>query len=409
MATYLGRPTYAPVSLAIAVSVMVGADPRLIWDTGFQLTALGTGAIVAFSPIFDRLTSRLPSALAASVATTTAAQIGVLPVQILSFHVLSPVSLLANAVVLPFIPLTMAVGFFTAIVPQLPITAIAYGLVHMVILVARWMVRADPGRSHQSHNYSRTGRSCLLLCLIAVAALVWRLSPTVRRPRKGEWAFGLSAAVVGMSFAFTSPRPGNEIRFLTNKSALLTSHGQNVLIDGGSRPSKLLARLGEALPFPTEHLNAIVDTDPRSKNTASLLDVVQHVKVDRVFDPGIEYSSQTYARWRGWLLNHHIPLAILRPGLLLHGRTFSIRALAPDGIYSNAKDGAGILTIGDGGLRILYLGPASQKEQQGLPFQTHVRAQIIISSVPVDPTLRAATGARIEMRPRAGHFIRPPG
>src|SRR5579872_7472576 len=88
LATYLGRPTFGLVSLGLATSIMLAVSPPLLWDTGFQLTVFGTAAICLFTPGIDRLIRWAPGFLRASTATTLAAQIGVLPIQIASFHVL---------------------------------------------------------------------------------------------------------------------------------------------------------------------------------------------------------------------------------------------------------------------------------------------------------------------------------
>lgn len=403
VAAYLGRPTFALVSLGLAASVMLAVTPALLWDTGFELTTLATASIVAFSPLLERLTSRLPTALAASISTTTAAQIGVLPVQILSFHIVSPVSLLTNAVVLPFIPLTMVVGFAMVIVPHAPLTEIAFSLVHVLVVVATWAARL-PGTT-QLTSIPLVASLAYYGLLSGLAILAWRIGTGRRRHVRGEWIFGLSVATLGLGIALHAPTSHNRLLFLTNGDALLTSHGQNVLIDGGASPSKLLSALGAALPFPNNHLDAVIDTDPRSKNVASLLQVVEHLRVGEVVDPGIEYPSQTYARWRAWLWSHRIPCLALRPGLALSGQSFSIHALAPDGLYSNPKDGAGALLITVGAKRALYLGPASPREQQDLPFQTNVTAETLITAAPVDPVFKAAVRYEHLVRPQAGSSL----
>lgn len=404
LAAYLGRPTYALVSLGIAASGMLAFDPSLLWDTGFQLTVLATAAIVAFSPFLQKATGRLPSPIAASLTTTTAAQIGILPVQIVGFHVVSVVSLLANALVLPFIPLTMVVGFGTAIYPHAPVSTVAFGLVHILILAARWAA-SIPGSALKWTTISVPAVLGYYLVLVCVSVLAWRVGTSQRRRVRGEWIFGLCVASMGLGVALAAPVPRDRILFVTKGSALITSRGQNVLIDGGSRPSRLLAGLGSALPFPDDHIDAVVDTDPRAKNVASLLAVVAHYRVGKVFDPGLEYPSQTYGRWTTWLQAHHLEPVALRPAVHIQGGAFRIRVLGPDGIYSDPRDGAGALIIQDRRSRILYLGPASLKEQEDMPFRVDVRAQTVISSVPLDPTFRAATKATRFIQPVKGRSI----
>ncbi|HEV3311950.1 MAG TPA: ComEC/Rec2 family competence protein [Chloroflexota bacterium] len=403
IAAYLGRPTFALVSLGLAAAVMLAISPSLMWDTGFQLTIMATASIAAFSPLLERVTRRVPAALAASLTTTFAAQLGVLPIQIVSFHIVSPVSLLANAIVLPFIPLTMVVGFAAAVIQAPVLDSVAFALVHLLILIAHWAAGLGAVAKLTSVPIPISLAYYGVLLLVALAA--WRVGSAERLALRGEWLVGLSVAAVGLGIAMASPLPRDQISFITTGDLLLTSHGQHVLIDGGTSGAQLLTGLGDKLPYPNGHLDAIIDTSPNSKNVAALLEVAQHVRVGQVVDPGIEYPSQTYGRWRDWLASHGIPVLTLRRGIILHGADFSIEALALDGLYSNPKDGAGILVIRFGGKRVLYIGNASLKEQQDLPFQTSVRADAAISAVPIDATLRRAAGFHEVIAPDAGEYI----
>ena len=351
----------------------------------------------------ERVTRRLPSAVAASLCTTTAAQFGVLPVQIASFHILSPISILTNAVVLPFIPLTMVVGFGVAVFPHAPLVGIAYALVHLLILIAVWAAGLGTAVSMTSLPLPI---SLLYYSILSIAALAaWRLGAIDRRMVQGEWLFGLSVAAIGLGVGLSAPLPGSRLTVITAGDALISGHGQHVLIDGGTNGPQLLAGLGSALPYSNGRLDAVIDTNPAAKNVASLLDVAQHLAVGEVVDPGIEYPSQTYARWRAGLSARQVPVLALRAGLTVHGQGFTIQCLAPDGIYSNPKDGAGILLITLGSERILYLGDASAKEQQSLPFRTSTRAGMVISAAPLEPVLARSAGDPGLVHPVAGTVI----
>lgn len=403
LAAYLGRPTYGLVSLGLAASVMLAVTPTLLWDTGFQLTVLATAAISTFTPFADWLLRWMPGALRASTSTTLAAQVGVLPVQIASFHVLSPISLLANGVVLPFVPLTMVAGFGAVVAQWPPITALAYGLTRVMIDIAQWAASLGTAMSLKALPISISLAYYLLLVGLAVA--VWRFGSKERTPARGEWLFGLSVAAVGLGMAVAAPSPRQGISFLTNGSALITWHGQSVLVDGGSKPSTLLIALGGDLPYPNTRLDGVIVTTPSAKNIASLLAVAQTLPVGEALDPGIVYPSKTYARWRSLLSGHSIPTIALEAGVTLKLPGLSIRVLAPDGPYANPKDGAGILLIATRRQRILYLGDASLREQQDLPFRRSVRATMIVSPVAIDPVLAKAAGARYLISPAAGGFV----
>jgi competence protein ComEC len=109
----LGRATSARNIYLLTVTAMVVESPlRLRYDPGFQLSALATLGLLLWSrPLSERL-SFLPErfSIRESLATTLAATIATFPITVFSFGTFSPVSILANGVILPFLPLAMLLG-----------------------------------------------------------------------------------------------------------------------------------------------------------------------------------------------------------------------------------------------------------------------------------------------------------
>ena len=100
---------------------MVLINPRvLVFDVGFQLSFLALLGIVYLSPAIKKL-FRLSEesgffSWRENFLTTLSAQLAVAPLLILSFGKFSPLSLLANVLILWIIPLTMSLGFILAAV-----------------------------------------------------------------------------------------------------------------------------------------------------------------------------------------------------------------------------------------------------------------------------------------------------
>ncbi len=127
---YLERPALALRSLCVAVLAMLLWNPLVVFDAGFVLSILATLGIVTLG---NRVEARLPwlkeGILRSTAATTMAAQLFVLPALLYYTGVLSFVSLPANIIFLPFVPLAMLLGFvagllalvhpFLALIPAL--------------------------------------------------------------------------------------------------------------------------------------------------------------------------------------------------------------------------------------------------------------------------------------------------
>lgn len=135
LARQVGRLYQIRNALVLAGAIMVYLNPRvLVWDLGFQLSFAATLGLIYILPIFEQwfildedkkdfiYGQKRDGAFVKSLksvklvlATTLAAQIAVLPLLVVNFGQLSLIAPLANILVLPVIPLTMLVGFLSAL------------------------------------------------------------------------------------------------------------------------------------------------------------------------------------------------------------------------------------------------------------------------------------------------------
>ncbi|MGA7987487.1 MAG: ComEC/Rec2 family competence protein [Candidatus Dormiibacterota bacterium] len=113
-----GRRTDPIPLLALVAAVMLGLTPALIEDPGFQLSFVGTaGILLLAAPIAGRLPG--PRLLAEPFAVTVAAQIATVPVMAGTFGVIALGGPLANALVLPLLPIMIVSGGAGAILSAL--------------------------------------------------------------------------------------------------------------------------------------------------------------------------------------------------------------------------------------------------------------------------------------------------
>jgi competence protein ComEC len=143
-----GRLANAQNAIVFAASAMLVANPLLLrWDVGFQLSFLATLGIVYFYPVIERYSIRKQgiSFFSELLFLTLSAQIFVLPIILNNFQKFPVISLLANLLVLPIIPLTMLLGFlmivFSFIFP--PMAIIFSWLVYLPLryetLIVEWL------------------------------------------------------------------------------------------------------------------------------------------------------------------------------------------------------------------------------------------------------------------------------
>jgi competence protein ComEC len=140
-----GRTYLALRALVSVAVIMLIFEPHLLfYDPGFQLSIVATWGLIVIAPLIEVKLTRVTKGLdlRAILASTIGTQIAVLPLLLYQTGILSFVSLPANMLVLPIVPMAMlasfVAGFFGALVgPLAPIVgAPAYVLLQYMITAA---------------------------------------------------------------------------------------------------------------------------------------------------------------------------------------------------------------------------------------------------------------------------------
>jgi len=144
---YLKRPALALRSLCVAILAMLLWNPLVVFDAGFMLSVLATFGIITLGNRIESWLRWLKEGIVRSTAATTvAAQLFVLPALLYYTGVLSFVSLPANVIFLPFVPLAMLLGFvagllalvhpFAALIPALAADALLRAMIWLTEFAA---------------------------------------------------------------------------------------------------------------------------------------------------------------------------------------------------------------------------------------------------------------------------------
>lgn len=126
IARSVGRLSDAAHALVISATLMVVVDPATVADVGFQLSVAATAGLVLLADPYERWLHWLPTRLGlrASLASTLAAITMTEPLIAIAFGRVSVVAAAVNIVILPLVPLAMALGFGAAVVSgMMPLAA----------------------------------------------------------------------------------------------------------------------------------------------------------------------------------------------------------------------------------------------------------------------------------------------
>ncbi len=311
----LGRPTFAPAGLFVAALLMSLLNPFVLWEIGFQLSFAATLGLMLFVEpagafVQARLARRLPGEaadrlmplLSDVVIVTVAAQLMTLPLLAYHFGEVSPVSLLANLLILPAQPGVMLWGGAAALLGLLspalaqPIAWVAWLFLsystHLVALLARlpYAVVAV-----------RPGFWTVALCYALLGAAAW-LAYQPRERRASLWgqargralrsAPALMGLSLGLALLWSRSQPDGHLHvvFLDvgqgDAIFIQTPGGRQMLVDGGQFPAALNAHLGRQMPFWDRSLDMVVATHPDDDHVAGLPELFDRYRVDLLLTNG---------------------------------------------------------------------------------------------------------------------------
>lgn len=146
LAKEVGRMHDMRNAIALTAAAMVLVSPTILAnDAGFQLSFASLLGIVYLSPVLQRLLRVESEGFAAwkeNALLTASAQLAVLPIIVNTFGEFSAMAILANALILGFVPLTMFLGFLLAALSSIYVHLgfLAAKLVELLLNYELWIM-----------------------------------------------------------------------------------------------------------------------------------------------------------------------------------------------------------------------------------------------------------------------------
>ena len=264
----LWRKTDLAASLAGAMTLMLLCNSAWLFDVGFLLSFLATGAIGLFcEPLARKLPAWMPKGVREVVSATLSAQAGVLPVQIISFHVLNPYAIPINLIVVPMTGL-LTLGGAVLLISEFLFPGAAWlpakgmeGLLRLLCGLVTWTSEWPMAE----------------LPVATPEWLLWVLYPgwllLIRFGRqmleRDVWRRLLTAALLfSLLTGFVGLRPRPLLRITVadvgQGEAILiqTPMGASLLVDGGGSPADATGnRIGERVLLPLLRQSGILRPD----------------------------------------------------------------------------------------------------------------------------------------------------
>ncbi len=379
IAPRFGRVYNIYTAMALAVLIMSMFDSFVLWNTGFQLSTIGTLGIVALTPLFQRLfrpIEGLPFAilLTETVAVTLAAQIATLPIFAFTFTQISIIAPFANLLTVPLLGTLILLGIVLCVTGSiaLPLGSlcglIIFPLLKYTIIVVS-MCASIPGAFLIVNHLDPRLAWCYYGVLILILSVVLRRWPLQNQHHRVNPALTLQSAntqsnhfvienILPEVERSTSPLPPRILPILRYAAVLIvilatgstimaapaneqlsiillnvgpagkpsqgeailihTIDGKIILLDGGLDATSLAQELDSRLPFWQRSIDTVILTSPRQDHIIGARDVISRFQIGEVLDAGMLHPS---AAGSSIPLGTQLTLQVLWPPSPLHKGT----------------------------------------------------------------------------------------
>lgn len=338
-------------SLALAAFGMLLANPKALYDPSFQLSFISIASMILFVPKInsmtgidaierDSFTGKASYYIASGISVSVAAWAGTWPVVAHYFNIVSPVSLLANLVVVPALFVLTAGSFLFLAAGAVSVAAAAVAA-HTVTLISAALFTANHWFAAAPLAYFRVASPSVIITALYYAAIALMLVPakiefkrfTFRRVHAIIAILIIANAIVWHRVA-SENNSTMRITFLDvgqGDSALIElPGGRNILVDAGSGGDEEQFDSGRAVVAPylwnrgIVRLDAIIVSHFHEDHLGGIIYMLENFKVGAVLDSGAYCpKSDIYRRYRAVIKDRGIRHIAIREGDRIdfaHGR-----------------------------------------------------------------------------------------
>jgi competence protein ComEC len=322
----LDRPVDLLTLIGVSAWVSIFIDPLILWDLGFQLSYGVTIGLIVLTPRLTSFFSFLPSFLGNALAVTISAELVSVPLLIHTFHVYTPLSILANLYVAPFVAVLVPMGFLLLLMGLLspfvtawfvPLgNALLYLMLKPVLFIGKkgWLLTsfASPSPIFLASYYG----GLILLC--------------IERLKRIQFVRKLSLLMIGVYLVvlWHPVSYGNQllVAFLDvgqgDSIFIRTPSNRVILVDGGGtfKSAHGEYNVGEKIVVPylrnegVRQIDMLVLSHPDQDHMMGLFSVLHEVPVKSILIPGFPDESESYKEFLALVQEKKIPLYLAHKG-----------------------------------------------------------------------------------------------
>lgn len=369
--------------MGIAALIILIIDPAQLFEIGFQLSFTAVLIILLVLPVIQNaipywIRIKWYGSPIMVIIISLVVQFGLYPLQAYYFGEVSIISPLANALFVPFlgifVPLSLLGIIVGALFPSLAFIINYPSLLFLELL--NDFVQFSSGFSWAWIEVSKPSSWIFLFWGFFVLMIgSWR-NPALK------WKL-MSASLTVLLFiqivTFVTIFEKQNLKILVfdvgqgDASLIQTPGGKNILIDAGIWSPSSNSGKQILLPYFKENniskLDAIFLSHPHADHIGGIIDLINGIEIDAIYNSGYEYDSKLYQNYIELATKRNIPVVTLQAGneILLDDNILFL-ILGPEGsrFNSDPNQHSLVLNLVYGETEFLFTGDAGENQERRL-------------------------------------------
>tara|TARA_R110002124_G_scaffold208776_3_gene375107 strand:- start:15601 stop:17778 length:2178 start_codon:yes stop_codon:yes gene_type:complete len=369
--------------MGVAALIILVFDPSQLFEIGFQLSFSAVLIILLVLPVIQNsipywIRIKWYGTPIMVIIISLVVQFGLYPLQAYYFGEVSIISPLANAIFVPFlgifVPLSLLGLIIGALFPSFGFIINYPTLLFLEILNDfvqfssafswAWIEVTKPS----SWMFLFWGFFVLMIGSWRNPALKWKLMSA-----------SLSVLLLIQIITFVSIFEKDTMKVIVfdvgqgDASLIQTPGGKNILIDAGIWSPSSNSGKQILLPFFKENnitkLDAIFLSHPHADHIGGIIDLINGIEIDVIYNSGYEYASKLYQNYIEQTAKKNIPVVSLHAGNeIMLDEHILILALGPEGAEFNddPNQHSLVLNIIYGENEFLFTGDAGEDQERRL-------------------------------------------